>query len=525
MIRGLSLVLAVALAGCTTELNAVRVQEKGNIPAAGAPYFLTFTQYDITVTRRVKACTPGLEVAISAKIERKEVRDPKHHYVIDFESLQSPFKISEITIEYHQTGELKSINANAEDRAGPVVTSVFTSIGKIAAVAAGVRLLRLRIDEGCKPAIQAYFVCEQPLNGEKPQAGCPTVLDALEKNTKTAAQNVEQRSAELDHLTALGATLGKAWGVSERKEHAEKLKELQNAKNALITSKDKLEAALKEISVVDKVTWPPDGETFKQDAPIVKGLTTDQICESGSSTTGQSCKWGSVDKAQYPILRANTEVWAKLEGTVPLGRTESCDDSCLENMKAGFKYRFPVPGRLSLCSPSKSDDSRKETFCSLSSSDTYTEEKIATDEGMISQLGPIFVLPLHSMPFSNKAIEATFTTTGFPTKLGIKSKVASAEGAATLAGGMVDEIIKVREAKAKNRLEEVEAETKLLKAEKDLADAKKALEPPKSDEQAEALAAFTAETALMNAELANIKARTALEEAKNLVPPTPDLPK
>jgi hypothetical protein len=63
----------------------------------------------------------------------------------------------------------------------------------------------------------------------------------------------------------------------------------------------------------------------------------------------------------------------------------------------------------------------------------------------------------------------------------------------------------------------VKAETDLLKAEAELATARKALEPPKADpseEQKKKTAAFAADTALLDAELANIKARAALEEAQ-----------
>jgi len=45
------------LAGCTTQLNAVRVTDprQPNIPAAWAPYNLTFTQYEVTVIRLASA--------------------------------------------------------------------------------------------------------------------------------------------------------------------------------------------------------------------------------------------------------------------------------------------------------------------------------------------------------------------------------------------------------------------------------------------------------------------------------------
>lgn len=77
-----------------------------------------------------------MKIAVAAEVTSKNVRDPKHHYVIDFASLQSAFKKSDLTIEYYDSGALKSINTSAEDRTGEVISSVVTSLGKI--VGAGV---------------------------------------------------------------------------------------------------------------------------------------------------------------------------------------------------------------------------------------------------------------------------------------------------------------------------------------------------------------------------------------------------
>lgn len=44
------------MSGCTTSLNAVRLTSNEDLPPAGLPYSLPFTQYTITVTRRIVSC-------------------------------------------------------------------------------------------------------------------------------------------------------------------------------------------------------------------------------------------------------------------------------------------------------------------------------------------------------------------------------------------------------------------------------------------------------------------------------------
>lgn len=135
---------AVALTGCPTYFNAVRIAEGVKVPPAGAPYNLSFTQYDVTVTRRVADCwfsdenqvkKDMLVIATDAAITRKEVRDPARNYVIDLDSLQAGWKITNVEVAWHDNGTLKSINAAAEDRVGPILVSAATTLGKLVALA------------------------------------------------------------------------------------------------------------------------------------------------------------------------------------------------------------------------------------------------------------------------------------------------------------------------------------------------------------------------------------------------------
>lgn len=480
-VRCASWVISLSLlASCTTELNAVRVKksEPGNdpiVPAAGAPYFLTFTQFDIVVTRRVASCwddagVAQLKIAVETKASGREARDPERHYVIDFAKLQSIFKSTDMSVEYYDTGGIKSVNAAAEDRSGEVISSLASSAVKIAVGTVGVG---------------------GAANGACKQAVADAVKDVekfeIEVMQKTKA--VDVATVELDRLTSMAAVMGESWSVKERRLHANQISQLSQAKADLTSVQESLAEKLKEISLVSKVRWPKSGEVFNSQTegkPLVEGLTSEQIN-----------KWGSPGNDD---LGKQTEVWARLESDVP-ARSKPCPVPCADDAFKGLKYRIPVPGRLVLGSWKKSDDGKR-----------IEEDVVSREDAMISQMGSVFTVPLRSTAFSNKTIVATFNEAGVPSKVGLKAS-ASAELAASTVESLVDSAIQVRKAKASRKLEEVKAETELLMAQKHLEDAKKALSP---GDQAldKATSAFSADTALLQAELANIQARRALDEAK-----------
>jgi hypothetical protein len=492
----------LVLGGCTTQLNATRVTSDNPVPTTGAPYFLNFTRFEITATRRVAACEsevdnkkiPALVIETQLEAKRSEERDPVRHYVVDLESLQSRLKNTEVIIGYYDSGALKSLNASAEDRTGEVISSVVTTLGKAVVGLAGAGA-RAAGDPVCNEATAA-------------------AVAAVAKNKESTAaltKQLEQDVASLQHLTAIATALGKAWDASDRRRLATAMDAAQDKRLKLAALAEELKADLSKISVVGTRKWPANGDVLASTDALFPALTSAQIL-----------KWGSpdFDDKDFQNMVAATAVWARLEATTALKRTlctqpvdqDDKDEAaakvqaCAGDAAAGLKYRIPVPGRLLLCST---------TRC-VESTDEKVDEIHLDQPGLISQLGPIFVLPLKSTVFSNKSVQAAFAENGMPQTLGVKSS-ASAEKAAATFGTVTEQFLTARSSVVTNKLERVKAETELLKAEAELATAKKALEPPKVDplaEQKEATGAFQADTALLDAELANIKARAALEEAR-----------
>lgn len=477
--------MAALLTGCATELATVRVKSSDAMPQAGAPYNLTFTQYEIAITRRLSACSREVEgvtvkdmvVTFDASATRKEVRDPRREYVIDFLALRSFFKTTSITVEYHENGALKSVNATSDDKTAEFLSSIFASAGKVVGMSS-----------------PKAAMAEPP----DPDAGCSRKIadrlasvPGLEGQVKAKTKELEFVKSELERLTEMGKAMGRAWGPKERTELAAQISAMYKLNRELAKVNESLKNALSDLSFSTTVKWPLDGETFGASTALFPPLTETDLK-----------KWGRPTKANLAELTSSTGVWVNLVAMTDIGRKRPCvNNVCMDDEVAGLKYRMPAPGLLLLCSSAKCQS-------------TKDPDVIASDDGLVSQLGPVLSLPLKNYPFMNQSIEATFNNAGQPTKLGYKSD-AAAEKVASSFGALVDEVVKVKEArKPKTELEKLKEETELLKAQAELAAAKKALEPPKYATQAEAAAAFTADATVLQAELAKLQAEAALAAAR-----------
>jgi hypothetical protein len=484
--------------GCTTQLEATRIATATDVPVAGAPYYLPFTQFTIGITRRVTRCgSPGLDekgnalpetidITVIPTISRAEMPDPQRLYVIDFNSLQSALKKTNVKVQYHPNGMLKAVNAAAEDRTGPVVIGAVTTAAKLAvSVATGQRYSLF--EAGRKP-----FGCSADV-----LEALATIKDQAPKIEPTAAA-VTRLAGELASLTAQGQVLGKAWGPEGRALWAKKQQDLSDAQAALTTLQSNVAAALAKLSVVEAklFVWPKTGEDRGPTQVPVAALTDEQIAT-----------WGNFDQDAVKAIQTPTLVYVSLTSTSPIARTTVClagdakgsaDPECArDDSTPGLKYRVPAEGSLRLCETAACE----------------TGTAIKTVSGPINQLGPIFTLPLRSAVFTNKTVSAVFDEQGRPMELGVVSSAAAEEAVAT-AAGVTDTVLKARDSVVTTRLERLKAETEILKAEKELAAAQQALAAP--TEQQTELVALQADTALLTARLANLQAQEALQKAQQL---------
>lgn len=485
------LVGAVALQGCT-HLDASKV-DGGLMKAEGAPYNLTFTQYELTVKRRISSCfdepdpplppgvaasnpTPNMKVTTTVEATRKEARDPSQEYVIDFAALRSFFKTTDVAVEYYDTGALKSVNATVTDKTGEFLKSTFTAAAKIAMLGTGVGGDGSEAPEGCKPKVAKALV------------------DATqgERDVKALTAELARQTELLEKLQAVAVALGPTRSAAERKEFSDQIIKLYQLKNDLTKKQTALADNLKTLTIsTAKKTWPTDGATFS--GQIVPPLTNKDIA-----------KWGSIGEKGAKELKESTGVWVLISSTSPSANHVVCEGVLCTSQTPiaetkGLKYRLAMPGQLQACSNKTCAGDEVELF---------------NDSGMFSQLGPIMTLPLRNYPFMTQTVVLTMNEAGQPTKIGYKSE-AGADKAMDTVNTFVDEYGKVRQAKKpKSELDLVKDETALLEAKAKLAAAKSALDLSPNATQTTATEALKADTALLEAELAKLKAQAALDEAR-----------
>lgn len=458
----------VSIASACAELNAVRIHGEKDNKTAGAPYYLTFTQFEIDVTRRVLSCSPEVRVGVSAEIKRAEVRDPQRQYVIDFDALDSFFKKTNLALEYYEDGTLKSVNASAEDRTGEFIVNVVTTAGKVVAVAAGALPTRLG------PA-RAGPICDD---------GVKNNIDNLaeaNKNIKDNTKKVNNLVADVETLKAALSVLGRAQDPGIAKELSNKIRELRTAQTELEAARETLSQILNGITETYTVTWPENGEQF---GVAIIGTVPDLSADAMK-------KWFKVSD---PDFSNETKVYLQLSSNSSASRTKPCGDDCEDDTASGLKYRFGVPGTLKVC-----------TTRACAPDDVLVE-----DSGMVSQLGFVHVLPLKSGMFSSNSISATFTEAGRPSTLGLGAEAASDKAGTTITG-VVDQVIAVREKTVTTNADRIQTKIDELKLQKELADAKAALKPAVNVAETEATVASTAKKDLYEALLAEFKAREALK--------------
>jgi len=487
--------LAALSSGCSTELKSVRIVEAGKIPLAGAPYNLAYTRFKVKVIRRVASCfkppvpggpanaEPEITVKVQATALAEQQRDPMRNYVLDLKSLQGAFKSTDVQVAYYDTGAIKSINASAEDKTGEVLASVVQTAAKLvvgAVPASDNKLFELKMF----PVAQ----CESKVDA------AVKALPGLEAELTASAAKIAAKAEEIKQYLTVAVSLGRSLPRADREAVTKRVRELIALQGASAAIQAKIENHLALISVVNEFTWPANGETFVSATPLVKPVDA-AVLKRWMGTAADSARPGFV---------ADTAVYLELKASENIGRVTPCTKHCPDDQIDGLKYRMPAVGNLLMCA-------------TLTAAQACSKGQVVAKEQMISQLGPVYTLPLKSAVFTNKSIVATFSENGVPTLLGTTASAAAGKAAATF-GSLADASIAVHASRAGREAAELESKIKVLTLKKELEVATLALAPAPKDAKKDAAEAFTVDTALLNAELANIAAKNALDEARQRLP-------
>jgi hypothetical protein len=466
MRRPIVLAAVVLTAGCTTTLRVHRVTSAAS-SRVGVPYPLMFTRYGIELTRQVAGCGPELKAAVKAEIKATEgAPDPRQWFVLDPNSLASALKTSEVKVQYHPNGGVASLNATAEDRTGQVVANLTATAAKLVSILAAA---------GAAPGVTA-------------EACSPEVLAALDTVKKqrpvvaAATQVVDSLTAELKALFAKALAAGGNVDEATKAAISRTYDLLAAATQDLEEKSLPLEKALKVITFVETVYWPPDGDTTNGEYALPEAVFK---------------RWGAVD--EDPGERGKFTVSLSLTKIGGEGRDPSKPDVVEPGL--GIPYRQPVLGRLAACTGTPCGDDNVP---------------IARKDGDVLQFGHVYYLPCRSRAFSS--VNCAFETleSGRIKTMGTAQKAATAEGltaavkdAVTQAGAAQDTLRNAETAR-------LEARTKALKAEADYRAAVAALQPKQPDplqKYKEDAAALKAEADLFNAQRALLEAQAALNEA------------
>lgn len=478
-----TLLIGSILSGCTTSLDVKKVSNVASTHR-GLAYSLPFTQFTVKLTWSI-SCTGTdniAEIAIKAEQSSMGMPDNDHVYAIDYTSLNSAMKTSSVKADFYDNGALKSINTAAEDRTAEVIVKTVSAIGKIAKFVA-------------VAGVAPPTVCSSEIVDQLGK------IRGLKADIEKLNQTIEQNLIAVEALTARVVRGGEQTPEDIMGKHQTAIDTLSGNQIDLQSKKRQLEVALKGVSYSTEVIWPvvssdfasADGQGQKVPISVLRQWLRAKNGAVLADLTDGELKGKAADKAVFFKLDAPGSYGSLAGANTDRGKPED-----------GVRYRFPAQGNLLVCSRNPCPD-------------TPDEQLVARFATPVLQKGQIFYLPFASEPFSNGSLVAEFNPNGTIKSAGYERKTAAAETAANAADQVADTLVSVGTAfldAKKTPLEKLKEQTDLAKAEKDLADAQKALiESPNSASQlsAEALAA---DTAVKQAELANIQADIALRKAR-----------
>ncbi len=525
--------VALTLSGCATELDVRRME--ANSPRVGVGYILPFTQYKATITWRVAECIagitavpatgtapaveaarPGIRIVTKVEIGEGQADDAEHAYITDPSQLQTLLSISNLQMTWQDGRNLFStINVSSEDRSAQVVGGAVAGLGKLALALAAPGAAAV---EGATPA--------QACSDETVAALEASVTQKAE--LAVASTRVKAAQAVLKTATDKVAIMGSAVNDAARDELASAIDGLNAALRTQAVKAEALAESLELLSYTEVVNWPEDSltfataegdasrlprETFNRWAKVERS-EADRLLEQTQvffqiervGSFGRSVRTERVelprdparpsDPPRYEVRTTVSE--AREPRTLVVGERLSREDRSLN--ENGLRYRVPAIGRLYACA---------SVPCNASAPEIY-----ATLQGPVAQLGFVNVLPVRTRPFGSTAFSATLSPMGALRSAGYEQRTAPAEGIGNIFTSLVDAGVPLIDYEAGREGRQQATELANLEFLKKRRDALSALEPSAANPASVAAGVLTADTALLDAQIANLEARIELVETE-----------
>jgi hypothetical protein len=484
--RTAALALAALTSGCSHNL----VVEPLNTakPQSGAIYVLPFTQYTVTMTWRVADCSgPQPKVALKVEAVSGTADDAAQAYVIDPASLQTLTSIGTFNAKWQDgSNALASINAAAVDRSGAIIGNVVTTIAKLAPLTFGMPPV-----PGRPPPVNA----PPP---PPPPVCTPAVIAALAASKAAKAQvdvladQINAVTAEIARLGAKAITMGAALDDATKKALSAQIDRLAALQQKQATASDHLAGALKVITSVRIEVWPLDS------AAVAGGpYGVDRAALA---------RWFTGSANYEP-----PQVALQLERVGSFGQDPSAPlaGSATVTGKRGLRYRVPARGRLVACS-TPAPGGPLGSPCSSAAGDIV----LSKVEGPVAQLGYVGILEVRNRTFGSTSFSGEFTPLMAPKSVAYEQKAAPAEGATAAMANAASTLAPVFDPTTR-----VNADTAYLEAVKKRRDATSALQPAADDPNGVAKATLDADTSLLDAQIANARARVTLAELQAKLSP------
>ena len=499
-----ALIGLILLNGCTTELKVNKqVTTINATPTVGWTYNLSFAQYNVVVTRRLVKCENNV-VDVKTKVSATQLfePDPLHTYVIDYRTLSSGWKTSELSVEMHPNGMLKRISAEASDAAPQIVLNTAMGFATIARIRDPSPITTL--DKQKQPDICSDNLKNQ-INDRSKFAG----------EVRTSTKNLDEAIQALNAISTVAKVVG-------NKLDADKQAELQDKVSAVSKLRRKLDEKLAKLAKMDAILtevvnfrWPNKSteqisSIFKMsDEVLYRWFKDDTSKLLSDKDVAQRINAHSVTLALLPSVE-NLESVAS--GRIDGGEIQSCEQilSGLNEKDdfdptVGIRYRVPVKGKL------------------LYRIGQFEDKCIGWDdgqilvEGSVPQLGRLLTLPYKNAPFQSNFMNATFREDGSLETGGYIDRESIGVNATSTFLDLVDLAAKTADAKveATNRTEAIQAEIALLRAQDELEGVRLAARRTSSTAEQELQKnLLQADIDFLNAERAKIEAKLALRDAR-----------
>lgn len=531
-----AVVVCAALSACTSLTSHRDIAYESDQAVQGMRYQLPMRQYDIVVTRTLAQCqvTAGTTITDEVKFTTEVTVTPQdiagESYILDYLALAGSTKTTGITIDTHESGTLKSLNADAKDYTGETLAASAKAIVGIASLASGVPV-----------SLTAAGPNAAGTHAVPPAALIPTLKtlfckDATKQSMHKVATLKTDLKRETDELSTLTEAISQLTeraalhGLSE----AEKLKlsQLLDRHRAQAAAVESLQTALTKaraaFSVTQRLRWPLQMKQppalLASDPEQIKRLA-DMLEFKNANSAAAGMLLCAPAQSEAECIDERLHVSASLDSIAPLASGTPCppekEKQCLSGVntaeaKQGLYVRPPAPGVLTICS-GQASGCRKDSQTFLYRSDVQA----------IPQLGGLLFLPFENRAFQNNTITLALRKDGSIEKFEYKTLKSVSEAMATSTADLVSQYGTFSAARdqakadamaaekaqiAAQRKEETDSlqhQITLLTQQKQLA----ALQTP-TDSSLTALqaetAATNARTALLQAQLAERKAQAAL---------------